>query len=392
MQKKSQHHENQSLVPLSGGVKWRARLYKAIGITVVAFVMSYVLAQPFSFSAGTLMSSSDRKDFNMTDFYTMVADSRPVRAFERDIVVVNIDHTTRADIVDLLNILAMLNPRAVGLDVTFNEPKPDDDLLFEAIADCPNLVLAQGVKQVPGTEWFVPDDNSYFFEETADEFHYGVINLASKFEGATVREFPLWFTDSVGGRWPSFEVALAQLADPDAVQRLMARGNEREIIAYPSKTFRVIDWADVPDLPEEIEGKIVLVGAMTELDDVHATPLSDRLTGVMIHAYALNTVLKGDYYSKVHNGINLAIAVALCFLLAFAHVSLPVGVKGLTLRIVQVAVLYLIMRIGYSLFVDHRTLVDFSYALLMLTFVLFAADVWIGCSYLISKVSHNKKK
>ncbi len=48
------------------------------------------------------------------------------------------------------------------------------------------------------------------------------------------------------------------------------------------------------------------------------------------------------------------------------------------MRITQVALLYFVVRLGYSLFLDHNMVIDFSYALLMLAFGLFACDIWIG--------------
>ncbi len=362
------------------------RIIKAAGIAILAFALSFVFAQPLSFSAGTLLSSHDSKDFNMSDFYNIVADSRPVRAYEERIVIVNIDRTTRDDVTDVIEMLSVMNPVAVGLDVTFNEPHEDDSRLLAAIDDCPNLVMAVGVGPMPGSkDTFMVDDYSFFYPSHCDDYMPGVVNLPSKFDGGTIREFPVYFTDPLGRKLPSMAMALAEIADPDAANVLKSRGNKTEMIDFPSRTFNVIDWNELPDSPDEIDGRIVLVGAMNEINDLHRTPISEQMSGVMIHAYAISTILRGNYYHVAAEWINLSLAFLLCFLLALSHLSLKVQIKGLALRVVQVLVLYMIIRSGYYMFVDRHLIMDFSFSLLMLTFGLFACDVWIGTSYIIGR-------
>lgn len=51
--------------------------------------------------------------------------------------------------------------------------------------------------------------------------------------------------------------------------------------------------------------------------------------------------------------------------------------------------LYLMIRLGYWLFVDNRTIVDFSYSMLMLAFGFFAFDLWSGLTHYI-KLAYNR--
>ncbi len=375
------------------GEGWR-RALKAAGIATLAFLLSFVLAQPFSFSAGTLMSNSDTKDFNLTDFYNIIADSRPVRALDDKIVIVDIDNTSRDDVTDIIEMLSVMNPAAVGIDVTFNEPHADDSRLLHAIENCPDLVLAVGLCAMPGQkDTFMVDDYSFFYNTHHDIITHGAVNLPSKSDGSTIRDFPVIFQGQFGKTISPFAVALARKADAGAVRLLESRGNKTETIDFPSRTFNVIPWQELPDRPAEVEGKVVVVGAMNEIGDMHRTPVSDKMSGVMIHAYAISTILNGNYYTVAASWLNLGLAFLLCFLLAMASLSLRVQIKGLVLRMVQVLVLYLIIRIGYSMFVDHRVIIDFSFSLLMLTFALFACDVWIGSSYIFQNLfTHFKNR
>lgn len=62
----------------------------------------------------------------------------------------------------------------------------------------------------------------------------------------------------------------------------------------------------------------------------------------------------------------------------FLSLSLNIGIKGLLLRVLQVGLLYLSIRVGYYFFIEHNVIINFSHTLLMLTFGLFACDIWIG--------------
>lgn len=142
--------DNKNESSTSRGRRIWVRIIKALGITAVAFLLSWLVAQPFSFSMSTLVSSQDKKDFNITDFCNIVADSRPVRTLDKEIVVVNIDRASRNDITDLLAIVSIMEPKAVGLDVTFNECRQSDTLLLDAISSLPQVVMAQCVSQNRG--------------------------------------------------------------------------------------------------------------------------------------------------------------------------------------------------------------------------------------------------
>ncbi|MDE6126741.1 MAG: CHASE2 domain-containing protein, partial [Muribaculaceae bacterium] len=129
---------------------------------------------------------------------------------------------------------------------------------------------------------------------------------------------------------------------------------------------------------DELYGKVVLVGAMREVADMHPTPVKRRMSGVEIHARAISTILNQSYYTQLPDPANWAIAFVLAFTVIFCSLMLPVAGKGLLLRLLQIGLLYAIIRAGYTFFVDHSVIINFSYSLLMVTFGLFAADIWLG--------------
>lgn len=196
----------------------------------------------------------------------------------------------------------------------------------------------------------------------------------------------MWIADNNGEKKPSFALAIAEQIDPKVAEEIYARSNEFEIIDFPSHEYTVIDWYDVPDRAEAIEGKIVLIGATGDTSDIHATPIDARMAGVMIHAYALSTMLHGRYYDTVPGWVNILVAGIICILMIYLSLWITSPIKGVVLRLVQVVMLYLTLRVGYSLFVDHHIIMDFSYSVLMLAFVFFASDVWSGTIYLYNKL------
>lgn len=378
--------------------KRKALIYialQAMAITALAFGLSELMMQPMSLSVATLVSSNDRTDFNITDFYNIVADSRKVRTLDPEIVLVDIGDATRADIADLLDALPAFGPRAVGVDISFEEVRPGDDYLIEAIRSNTNLVMVVDVepdKALNGTKFRV-SGGSYFMDSLPGQ-PVGVANLPTKIPGGVVRNFVVDYVpaDSGAAAVSSFPVAIAALVAPDAVADLRALGHSQEFINYPSRTYRVISYDELAHKGDLLTDKIVLVGALTDDGDLHATPPQIRMAGLEIHAHALSTILHREYLHELSGVSNLVLACVLCFLMALTHVALPAAYKSIVLRVIQLALLYLLLRIGYHYFVDKRIIINFSYALLMLTFVFFACDIWFSGRALFLKYKNRSKK
>ena len=170
-----------------------SRLLKAIGITTLAFVLSTVLMRPFSFSASAFLSNPEKSDFAITDFYSIVADARPVRTIDDRIVIINLSGLDREGIASVLDLMPLLAPQAVGLDVAFIEPHDDDTHLLQAIAACPNLVLPVTLAHDARTGRFSMAEKSFFTDSTAAHVPVGATNLPAKYAKSTIREFQSYF-------------------------------------------------------------------------------------------------------------------------------------------------------------------------------------------------------
>lgn len=370
MKKKHQSRTNTDLTK---------RLLKACGVTLLAFLLSMTLMAPFSTSVSALFSTPEKNDFTITDFYNIVADSRAVSHLDDNIVIVNIDRSDRNEIADIISVATLAGARAIGLDVMFEDEREGDEPLLEAIRQAPVIFQPLAMKQTSAPDTFAVRSASYFYTVPgATESHYAAASMPSRYERSMVREMRTFFPADSGASIPSFAVALARVTDPAAAERLEARGNELEMINYHSRRFRTIEPDELVDRADELNGRIVLIGALNEIGDLHQTPVNSSMPGVMIHAHSLATILDGAYMKAFPKSANMLIGFILCFIIVLTHVSLSFGIKGLIIRIMQVIFVWLAVQIGYWSFVEHGVIIDFSYSLLMLAFGLFACDIWNG--------------
>ncbi|MDE5886997.1 MAG: CHASE2 domain-containing protein [Muribaculaceae bacterium] len=358
---------------------------KAAGMTALAFVLSWLLTAPFSASTSAIFSSPEKTDFILSDFYAQVADRRPVRNLSDRIVIIDIGRANRDEIAALIGDVGLCAPDAVGVDVNFEEARDDDSNLIAALASVEKIVMPVSVKESEGEDKFEIDDRPFFYGQL-DNVKYGAVNLPGKFEGATIREFTVGYPIKGGGEQASFVTAIAEEVSPEKVNQLKERHHQYETIDYPSREIPEITIEEFYSRPESIEGKIVLIGALDEASDMHGTPVRSSMSGIKIHAHALSTVLDGSYYSSLPKWFDNAVAMMLCFFMILMSIGLTTKFKGIMIRIVQVILVYLAIRIGYSLYVDHRVIGDFSLTMLMIAFGTFAIDIWNGLEGLLTAV------
>lgn len=351
---------------------------KALGITALAFVLSLLMVSPLSFSATSIFSPPERQDFTISDFYTQVADRRPVRHLEDQIVLVDIGSMDREQIAQVISIISLCEPRSVGVDVMFEEPS--------LMGDEVDSVLIASIKELASVAPVVfpinvthNDKGKYslkskpFFYNKLPSMRYGAANMPSKHEGGTIREMAVAYPP-----YESFPGAVVGTVDSDKIDKLKARGNKLETIDYASREYLVIPAEELIDRAEELMGKVVIIGSMNDKEDLHAVPLSSSMSGVLIQVAGVSTILGERYYSSPGKLWDWFMASFLCFVVTWLGLLVNVKVKGLVVRILQLILVYAAVQIGYSLYVDHRIIINFTYTLLMVTFGLFAADIWNG--------------
>ncbi len=359
-----------------------------MGITILAFALSVALAAPFSASTSAIFSSPEKNDFTLSDIYAQIANDRAVRKLDDRIAILDIGHGGREEIAEMLEILTLCGPSAIGLDVNFEEARENDNRLLNAISNAPELVLPLGVTAIGNS--FKISDKPFFYDSIKNP-SYGVINLTTLSGKGNIREFTVNFPMANGEESPSFVTALLGKIAPDIKDELLRRGRRNEISAYHSREYNIYDLNDLLEAPEKFTDKVVLIGALDDASDMHATPINSYMPGVMIHAHALSTALDRDWYISLPKWADYLIAFVLCFLIILATVGIRNGIRGLLVRILQVILAYAAVRIVYSLFIDNHVICNFSTTLLMIAFGLFAVDIWNGIASLINLTSRQIK-
>ena len=221
-------------------------------------------------------------------------------------------------------------PLAIGVDLIFDRPSSrglkDDRALSAAVARAGNVVLAAAptvdpqTLQQQGISLKRIDENPPLPTIRQGAADVGSVNVFYDADGL-IRRVPLRV--GVGERTlPGFDAALHRIAAraglvvaplPAAAEVLINfRGGPR---TFPWLPYYRVLRGEIR--PEAFQGKIVLVGqASKALQDFHPTPFAglDGMTGVEIHANALDTLVSGDAIREIPRWVATLVAVVTALL------------------------------------------------------------------------------
>ncbi len=353
----------------------KVALHTAI-ITVLAVALSNTLVYSFT-SILALKSSFEVKDYQISDLYTVIADSTLPRNISDNIVLMAVDDLSRSAIAEVICFVKEADAKVIGLDLTFNQQYEGDSSLILATS-YPSVVLAES---------FDPLDNfkihgSYFCNST-HKAAKGLTNI----KNGVVRDFLTTFTlhDSVHR---SFATEIARISGFD----ISKIGREELKIYFPSLDFWCIEPQMLIEQPEKckgiMKGKIVLVGDMNDNHDMHQTPLGKK-SGLWLLASMIETIIGKHDIKKVPMWINWTIAILSCILIVLFNLYLssrsPVTGK-LLFRLVQILLLYLYFWMGCMLFINYGICVDFAPALSTIAIGLLAYDIYFGLLAMYKKI------
>jgi len=220
---------------------------------------------------------------------------------------------------------------AIAYDVLFADPAPGDDALAEALSQAGNVLLP-----VVGGGPPAESDSALTYESVlwppsilrtaaAGLAH---VNLVLDPDGR-VRRVPLTVTSAAGESYPSLSLAaLYLLLRQPLPSSLESNGDHLEVLerAVPlegSTTMRVnwvggvgsftsISFQDVVDnsfREDVVRHKVILVGATASGIDVHSVPLMGRASGMIVHANALDTLLRARFLEPVSSNVTLAVVL-----------------------------------------------------------------------------------
>ena len=322
-------------------------------------------------------------DFESSDFYSLVADAKEERILDDKVVIVPIDELSRQDIISLIDDINLCEPSAIGLDVFFQFPMEGDDKLMEVLRNTPSLITPIGVTPLENNMW---QTMPTYALDSLNVTRRGVVNMNITHKYSVVRSFkPFYSTDK--GEMAHFAVTLAQLAEPETVDNLRnSHGDNPVIINYPAREYDVISPDDVLEHVDDICGKIVLLGALKEMQDMHITPVNDAMPGILVHAHALSTILNGNYLSYMPAWGLWLLGFILCMMMVTANMWFERFTGGkLLMRLFQVAMTLLIVYTGCALYIKYNFVLELALPLMIVTLGLAALDIWTETIKLMKK-------
>ncbi|MFQ5765056.1 MAG: CHASE2 domain-containing protein, partial [Rhodospirillales bacterium] len=269
----------------------------------------------------------------------------PAEPQNEDVVVVTITEDTlatlpyrspvdRGFLADLLRSLEAAKPRAIGVDILFDQPtEPAKDAqLRRTLAELSVPVVIASAGRDDGLTESQVEHLGRFTEGLTT----APVNLIKDRADGTVRW--IFSGKSVSGTWtPGFVPMLAKVIglevprdDPPIVYRRGPDEGTPAFRTFPAHTAAVLpkDW---------FAGKIVFIGADLPLDDRHRTPFSaalgaraGNLPGVVIFAHAVAQLLDGRKPPTMGvPGVIALVVVAAAIGMVFAMIDLPLLAKGL---------------------------------------------------------------
>ena len=187
---------------------------------------------------------------------------------------------------------------------------------------------------------------------------------------------------------------LAKICFPLRYKTMLSRGGFAETIAFDNIEFPIISVQDV--LSGEVDetlfsNRIVIIGDIHNIYDSYLSPLHNTLSGIILHAYALQTIISDNYISTSPTWLNWLIALILCVLFTICNLTAKYHMSNfgnLFIRLLQFAMMYILIVIGSIYFAAHHNYIDFSPAILMIGFGSLSFDLWFGC---IAMYNHLKK-
>jgi len=275
----------------------------------------------------------------------------PAEPLDPDIVIVAIDEDTMAQLpyrapidrgflADVLSGLAQTGPRAIGIDVLFDQPTEPakDEALRRVLAGLKmpvriaytesGNVVTEGQKSFLAN--FVPPERRALVNVAEDQFDVvrWVYPGAQTRDGRYVMGFSRSLAEAVGVKTPAEQVPIVWRGRPAAELKFFP-----QFSAYAVKTLY-----DVKHLPADwFKDKVVLIGSDITLIDRHRTPYTTvfastegMLAGVVIQADALSQLLHHRSAPDITLAGRLAVALALGALgavlgLSSTHIAARIG-------------------------------------------------------------------
>ena len=291
-------------------------------VTTLALVLLWLLSI-ITFNLSILDPVADALDeFSITDVFFEIENNKEENIETSDLITI-VDMTdlhNRGDIASLMQEIGLHNPLCVGIDLIFEGEKDDSIGNKELVEAVNNLgetaIYSKKLTDYSGeTDKFANRVSSFFTKDI--EVQEAYTNLVNDMSSTRVREFTATQqegeTESI-----SFPAAIASRFDTT----LVSNHKDSYLINYRNVKFPVVKFDEIQEKADLIDGHIVLIGTMTEEQDMHMTPLG-KMPGIEVQAYSLLTLLEHKDLQELPLWLSILITFVLCYLLEITIDAVP---------------------------------------------------------------------
>ena len=268
------------------------------------------------------------REFSLSDVYYHVLYESGEVDTSRVITIVDMTELQRRDkIVDVMQEIESLNPKAVGVDIVFEGLKDDTlgDARLRQLAktySANTIYSYRMLDYIDDSIGYAEDVHSFFVEEGVEVME-GFTDFERALYGGMKRKLSLRRRCRGEERTSLVNNVLNVYTDGQ-----MTEGRQRELaINFHPKKFLVVPSDSVTQYGELIKDHIVLFGATHELTDMHYTPLG-KMAGIELLAYSLQTLLEQTQVRL----LPLWLTVVISFLVAMLSWYLLMGYSRMVKR------------------------------------------------------------
>lgn len=279
-------------------------------------------------------------NFSLSDVYYEIKAGTQEPRLSPDIVLVDVtDLHSRGQIADVIDSVAVCNPKVLGFDLVFESPRDDagENAKLAAATErvahlsrfackLTDYAAADSSFQQKVCSFFSPE-SPYFNDSTAEvalPLFEGYANVLSDEGYSYIRELSVE-RKFRGDEMPSLAAALAEAyIDTSLV------GRRDRVIDFQPTGFVRVPHDSISAYRGLIEGRIVLLGTLGEEADMHYTPLG-KMSGMEIQAYATQTLVDNTHIRELGAGWTFLVAFIVTYLtqlIQFCFVSYTKRKRG----------------------------------------------------------------
>lgn len=242
-------------------------------------------------------------NFSFTDIYYSIINETGTPVESKTVTIVDINQFEgRGNYADLLEDLESMHPAVICVDAVFEGSRlydqDGDKKLADVVEKYDNVVYSMKMEEVHVEDgvWVSSAPIHSYFTEFVDAREAFCNMPRGNLYDSMKREIPITARVDSAVCHSMIVETVNMYAHKD-----VTNGRSDAVkINYTPTTFRTLRPSEVKAHRELIEDRIVLLGDLHDQNDQHWSPLGEKLAGVSIHAYGIQTMLDKKEIIKPH--------------------------------------------------------------------------------------------